>query len=152
LSKEVLLRPVTAQDQAFLAALAQSRWSGLPLPELAAMQDRAQRAAYVSEYGAGGEHLVIVDGEPVGRAWWADRDKTREIVDVALLPSAQHQGIGSRVFTDLIAGAGGHRVICTVDRSKTRWLDHLFGLGFVEVSGDVLNANLERPAENPAQG
>jgi ribosomal protein S18 acetylase RimI-like enzyme len=150
LSKEVLFRRVTAQDREFLSALALSRWSALPIPGLAAMQDRAQRAAYVNEYGPDGEHLVIVDGEPVGRAWWADDGETREIVDVALIPSAQRQRLGSRIFTDLIAGAEGRRVTCTVDRSKTRWLDNLRRLGFTEVSGDALNANLERPADVPS--
>jgi hypothetical protein len=63
----VELRPVVPSDDALLAALARSRWSYLPLPELVDLQDRAQRAAYTEQWGAAGEHVIEVDGEPVGR-------------------------------------------------------------------------------------
>jgi GNAT superfamily N-acetyltransferase len=140
------LRRVDERDSAFLAALAADRWASVPLPELAAMQDRAQRRSYAAEYGPDGEHLVLLDGEAVGRAWWADRGDLRRILDVAFLSSIQRRGLGSEVIQELIASApSGCRVRCMVDRAKVRWHQHLLDLGFVEVDTDDLNVTLERP-------
>jgi GNAT superfamily N-acetyltransferase len=138
-------RCVGPADSAFLDALAADRWAALPLPELAALQDRAQRGSYIAEYGPEGEHLVLLDGEAVGRAWWADRDDVRHVLDVALLSSVQRRGLGGDVIQELIAGAPGCRVRCTVDRSKVRWHQQLLRLGFVEVDADELDVTLERP-------
>jgi GNAT superfamily N-acetyltransferase len=107
------------------------------------MQDRAQRAAYTEQWGPDGEHIVIVDGEDVGRVWWADHDDERWIVDVTLVESAQGRGIGTAIFEVLIASAGSRRVRCTVDRTKEGWRRRLRQLGFVETAADDLNVYLQ---------
>ncbi len=130
-----------------MEALAAARWSHLPLPGLAALQDRAQRSAYTHDWGAEGEHIIEVDGQAVGRAWWADTDEKRRVVDVALLPHARGQGIGGATMAEMIRGAGGRRVGCQVDRANARWHAQLLRLGFVEVpeGSDELNVELEHP-------
>lgn len=141
------LRPVTEGDTTFLAGLAAARFAHLPLPELAELQDRAQRRQYVERWGPDGEHLVLLDGVPVGRVWWADDAGGCEIIDVALLPDAQGRGLGTAVVAELVAGAGGAAVHLTVDRSKSGWQRSLERLGFVETGGDEVDVRLTRPAD-----
>jgi GNAT superfamily N-acetyltransferase len=141
------LRPVVPSDDALLAALARSRWSHLPLPELIDLQDRAQRAAYIEQWGAAGDHIIEVEGVAVGRVWWADTATGRTIVDLALLPNLRGAGIGTQVVTELIAGAGNRPVHCTVDLSQRTWHDQLVRLGFHEVGGDGVLRHLTLPGK-----
>jgi GNAT superfamily N-acetyltransferase len=138
-------RSVVPADDALLAALARSRWSHLPLPELIDLQDRAQRAAYIEQWGAAGEHIVEVDGTAVGRVWWADTATGRTIVDLALLPDQRGTGTGTQVTKELIAGAGDRAVHCTVDLTQQAWYDQLIRLGFCEVGGDDVLRHLTLP-------
>jgi hypothetical protein len=139
-------RRVEPADGPFLTELAVARWAHLPLPELAELQDRAQRREYVDRFGVDGEHLVLLDGMPVGRAWWSDSDAGRWIVDVALLPTVQRRGVGTSVFKVLIAGAGGRAVYCSVEASMGGWRGQLEQLGLVETSSDEFYVSLARPA------
>jgi GNAT superfamily N-acetyltransferase len=141
------LRPVVPSDDALLAALARSRWSHLPLPELVDLQDRAQRAAYTEQWGAAGDHVIEVDGEAVGRVWWADTATGRTIVDLAVLPSLRGAGIGTQVVTELISAAGSRPVHCTVDLTQRAWYDQLLRLGFHEAGGDDVLRHLTLPGK-----
>jgi GNAT superfamily N-acetyltransferase len=141
----VELRSVVPSDDAMLAELARSRWSHLPLPELIDLQDRAQRAAYTEQWGAAGDHIITVDGEAVGRVWWADTGTGRTIVDLALLPDQRGTGVGTQVMMELIAGAGNRAVHCTVDLTQRAWYDQLVRLGFCEVGGDDVLRHLTVP-------
>jgi hypothetical protein len=143
----VNLRSVVSSDDVLLAALARSRWSHLPLPELIDLQDRAQRAAYIEQWGAAGEHIIEVDGEAVGRVWWADTATGRTIVDLALLPNQRGARIGTQVVKELIAGAGDQPVHCTVDLTQRAWYDQLIRLGFAEVDGDDVLRHLTFPGK-----
>lgn len=151
MSAELAFRPVADEDRSFLEALASSRWSHLPLPELAEMQDRAQRTAYLSQFGPDGEHIVLADGEAVGRVWWADEDGVRQIVDLCLVPSHQRAGLGSAVFAALVESAAGRRVCCTVDRSLGAWRRALEAMGFSETAGDEMNVVLTHPGDAGAR-
>ena len=151
MAPDPVLRPVTASDAAILAALAADRWAHLPLPELAGLQDQAQRAAYTEAWGPQGEHIVVVDGRPVGRVWWADDPVSRCIVDVAILSSEQRSGLGTRVVALLIAGAGGRAVRMSVARADHRWHARMLDLGFEETASDPLVVGLLRPAFAPAR-
>jgi GNAT superfamily N-acetyltransferase len=139
------LRPVVPSDDPLLAALARSRWSHLPLPELIDLQDRAQRAAYVEQWGATGDHIIVVESEAVGRVWWADTATGRTIVDLALLPNLRGAGIGTQVVKELIAGAEDLAVHCTVDLTQQAWYDQLVRLGFCDVGGDDVLRHLTVP-------
>lgn len=137
-------RPVAPGDAAFLAELAAARWSELPLPGLAELQDRAQRREYVDRWGSEGEHVVLADDTPIGRVWWAD-DDGRRIVDIVLLPSMQGRGIGSGVVAALVADAGDRTVRLSVEHTKAAWRRQLERLGFAETSSDGVFADLARP-------
>ena len=138
-------RPVRPDDAPLLARLARARWSNLPLPELAELQDRAQRSEYSARYGSFGEHVIVVDGVPLGRVWWSDDATDRRIVDIALLPEAQGRGTGPAVVASLVAGAGNRSTRLSVEHSNPRWRSQLEAMGFVEASSDSVRAELVRP-------
>jgi GNAT superfamily N-acetyltransferase len=146
----VTFRRAGDADHDLLAALASSRWSHLPLPELADLQDHAQRASYVAQWGPEGEHVVLADDVAVGRAWWADSETERVIVDIAILPAARGRGIGTAVIEALLDTAGGRVVRATVDVAQPAWLARFVDLGFADVGGDWLFRRLTwSPSETP---
>jgi GNAT superfamily N-acetyltransferase len=140
-------RSVVPSDDALLATLARSRWSHLPLPELIDLQDRAQRAAYIEQWGPTGDHIITVDGEAIGRVWWVDTATGRTIVDIAILPNLRGAGIGTQVVKELIAGAGDHAVHSTVDPTQRAWYDQFVRLGFCDVGGDDVLRQLTLPGK-----
>jgi GNAT superfamily N-acetyltransferase len=106
-----LLRTATPADQAFMdglhAAVLRQSW-GLPegMPDLAmdaviAAQCRWREAAYRRTHSPDGCRLIChTDGAPVGRLWTALGD-TLHLVDLAVLPSMQHRGIGRWALLEL---------------------------------------------------
>lgn len=95
---------------------------------------------------------VSVDGEPVGRLL-LDLDDEHPadapavvLVDVAIRPDRQRQGIGGQLVRALLstAAAHGHAVRATgvYGSSSLAWL---LGLGLVDVGGDALYRQLIWP-------
>jgi ribosomal protein S18 acetylase RimI-like enzyme len=140
------LRRVEPQDADLLAALARTRWAHLPLPELVDMQDRAQRSTYTATWGPSGEHVILADGSPAGRVWYADTPTTRHIVDIAILPEVRGKGIAGRVVDQLgrEASADARETRLQVDPTKTSWLARLTGLGFVETDRQMTHVEVCR--------
>ncbi|MEE1923276.1 GNAT family N-acetyltransferase [Pseudomonas sp. 148P] len=103
----VTLRALETTDMAFSEHVyATSRademsHSGWPASEIAAflkMQFNAQHT-YYQEHFRGGDFLIVeLDGQPIGRLYLYAGETTLTIIDIALLPEFQGQGIG----TDLI--------------------------------------------------
>jgi GNAT superfamily N-acetyltransferase len=116
-------------------------------PELAELQDRAQRREYSAAPGSAGEHVVVVDGVAVGRVWWADELGERLILDVALLPESRGQGIGSQIVAQLVESAGARPVRLAVEHHNAGWRAHLERRGFVAVGSDAARTTLVRAAE-----
>jgi len=145
------LRPAGPGDEAFLGRLAASRWAHLaPVgPELVGLQDRAQRREYAAVPGSAGEQLVVVDGEPAGRVWWADGESERHVLDVVIAPELRGRGIGSAVVEQLVVSANGKAVRLQVEHSNVAWRAHLERAGFVEAGRDAVRAVLVRPGTGP---
>jgi ribosomal protein S18 acetylase RimI-like enzyme len=110
----VTLRPARPDDQDFLCQLyASTRATELALLDWGATQRAvflraqfdAQRRDYTARFAPDGHQLILLDGQPAGRIWVARDDEEIRLVDLALLPSARGQGIGTHLLTDLIAEA-----------------------------------------------
>ena len=98
-------RPARPDDAAFMAALftanQRQAWGldgAVPDPLLdgvLAQQHRWREAAYEDTAGRAGCRLIVPQdgGEPVGRAWVHAAD-TLHLLDLAVLPAQQRQGIG----------------------------------------------------------
>jgi GNAT superfamily N-acetyltransferase len=121
-------RPITDADLPFMARL----YASTRLQELAVVADwtHAQKEAFLqSQFDAqhahyqqhyrGTEWLVIVrDAAPVGRLYLARWAREHRIVDIALLPEARGQGLGTALLRDLLdeAAAAGKPVTIHVEK------------------------------------
>lgn len=107
----ITLRPVTGNDLPFLrrlyastraAEMARTGWSEPQQAAFLAMQFDAQQRAYLGYPDA--EFLLIVcQGEPVGRMYLQSGAQTLHVIDLSLLPSHRHRGIGSGLLAAVLA-------------------------------------------------
>ena len=108
------LVPIRPEDLEFLyrvyastreAELSQVPWTAEEKENFLRFQFQAQHSHY-QQYFAGSRFDVIVqNGAPIGRLY-VDRGKTViTIIDIALLPEYQRQGIGSQLIREILAEA-----------------------------------------------
>jgi GNAT superfamily N-acetyltransferase len=151
----VELRPAEAADEPFLreldgaVATDQLGPGGLDqstLTTLRELQFVARRRDRATRYPDANEQLILLDGRPVG-AVLADRSSDRIlIVDLALIPTARHQGIGTTILAALAAEAGrpGVPLRATTQSSNARARRFFARAGFQELHDDGLNVSLQR--------
>jgi ribosomal protein S18 acetylase RimI-like enzyme len=148
------LRPVKSTDEDFLYRLYEAthgqQFLLLPLSSeqrdaLVRMQFRAQREGYGQRYVASQDSIIEVNGEAAGRLW-LDSEGASELhlVDIAILPGQQGQGLGTAVLRWVFekAEASGKGVSLHVARMNVRALEFYQRLGFKESSGDEVYATM----------
>ena len=148
------IRTAGAADEPFLGALFRSTrmeallafgWSEAQVAAFCDMQYAAQSAGYRSTY-EGADYAVIEDrhGRPIGRVTQALADGALVLVDIALLPVARGQGIGTtvvRVLQDR-AAALGVPLVLSVDLGNPAALRLYRRLGFEAVGGDGMRLRM----------
>jgi len=114
---EVTLRPVTAEDEAFLfkvyrstraEEMATTGWLEVEKRAFLKMQFQLQSASYKQQY-PNAEHVIILfAGQPAGRMM-VDRTQEDELrgVDIAILPEFRNAGVGSFLIKGLLDEATG---------------------------------------------
>lgn len=147
------LRPACAEDEGVLFDVFSSTWqhavATMPDPAIRRhflrIQYTSQEGRFASRYPALERYVVVADAEPVGRLYLQWTDDTLHIVDVALLPPYRHQGLGTRLTTELMeqAAARGCRVALRVDRAEPGIARLYTRTGFRIVSADHFDAHLE---------
>jgi ribosomal protein S18 acetylase RimI-like enzyme len=153
------LRPATAADRDFLAALyASTREEELAAApftaeERAAFLDQqfeAQALHYERNYRDTSHDVVLVDGEPAGRLIVGRWPEEVRIVDIALLPERRGRGIGERLLRSVIAEAEQRGVRATVHVEPLNPAIRLYErLGFVAAGEEGIHLLMER---RPAAG
>lgn len=103
-------RPVVDADEPFLFEvyagtradeLALVDWDEQQKRDFVEMQFRAQNQDYQRRFPTADHSILLVDDEPVGRVWigrWTDELR---LLDIALHPSRQNEGIGTVVLREL---------------------------------------------------
>jgi len=108
------LRPARPEDRDFLFSvyastreeeLAPVPWTEEQKAAFLRMQFAAQDADYSRNYAGADFSIVEVDRVPAGRLYVERRPAEIRLIDIALLPSFQRAGIGTRLLTDLIGEA-----------------------------------------------
>ena len=136
----VSLRPVRAEDEEFLRAV----YAGTRAEELALVPwDAAQHAAFIrfqfaaqqrfykSEFPDAEHHVILNNGEPVGRLYVDRRAQELRILDIALMPEHRGLGIGTPLITALMAEAAGSARPLTIYVDRDGRAQRLFArLGF----------------------
>lgn len=137
------LRAAGAGDEAFLFEVyAASRREPLaPLGWDRATVDAFLRTQYDAEqrdwrHHAGAEgHVIVCDGEPVGRFFVARGDHELRIMDITLLPDWRGQGIGSALLGELLDEARrSGRTVRTQVESSSPAVRLFRRLGFLEAA------------------
>ncbi len=108
-------RPITDSDLPFLSRLYASTraeevaqvsdWTAEQQQQFLQMQFDAQHKFYQEQFKQA-EYLVIEQHkQPVGRIYTDRRDDEIRLIDIALLPEAQGQGLGEALLEDLLEEA-----------------------------------------------
>ncbi|MFC5865063.1 GNAT family N-acetyltransferase [Acidicapsa dinghuensis] len=148
------VRPALPQDEIFLYDL----YSAIRGPEFAIapisatqkehlirMQFQAQMSAYAQMYPNSCYHLVLLDGKPAGRLWFAPGDGEFHLVDIAVHPKLQSKGIGTVLIQRLQQEATKARlpIRCSVFRFNPGSLRFHQRQGFSIVREDQTHYYLE---------
>ncbi len=108
------LRPETADDEAFLYTVYASTreeeldaadWDEATRQAFLRMQFSAQRRGYRDMFPEGGFLIILCGNDRAGRMVVNRTLDEIRLVDIALLPAFQNQGIGARLVGDLITEA-----------------------------------------------
>lgn len=109
-------------------------WSDVQKAAFLQMQFDAQHTHYVTRYPGASFAVIERDGRPIGRLYVHENADEIRIVDVALLPQARGNGLGTALVGDVLAAgaASGRRVTIhvEVDNPARRLYDRL---GFTPV-------------------
>jgi len=142
-NSSVSLRPITAEDDSFLAAvyassraeeLAPTGWNEEQKADFCRRQFDAQSAYYAENYPDASFQVIERDGVPVGRLYVSRWEKEIRIVEITLLPEFRGSGIGTKLLRDLQeeARAAGKSLTIHVERFN-RALGLYQWLGFREM-------------------
>jgi ribosomal protein S18 acetylase RimI-like enzyme len=110
MDKSVRLRPITPEDDEFLARvyassradeLAPTGWSDEQKEIFCRRQFDAQSAYYSVNYPGALFQVIERDGQPIGRLYVARWEKEIRIVDITLLPESRGTGLGTKLLRDL---------------------------------------------------
>lgn len=105
------LRPAVAADEGFLRRLYDSTraqelaawgWDAAAQSAFLDLQFRAQRTHHQRLWPQASEEIVLVDGQPAGRRLWALGESELRLIDIALLPECQGQGVGGALVQALM--------------------------------------------------
>ena len=114
MDESLSLRPITPEDDAFLAGLyagtraeelAVTGWSDLEKAAFCRGQFNAQTAHYTANYPGASLQVIERDGQPAGRLYVMRWEREIRIMDIALLPEHRGAGIGTRLLRELQAEA-----------------------------------------------
>jgi ribosomal protein S18 acetylase RimI-like enzyme len=122
----ISLRPITPEDEAFLARLyastreqelAQINWSEEQKALFCRLQFNAQTADYQRNYPDASFDVIERDGVAAGRLLVLRSDDAVHVIDIALLPEHRGAGIGTKYLRELQeeAKAAGKKVSIHVE-------------------------------------
>ena len=148
------LCPFSAEHQEFLYRLYASTrqqefaplgWPPAQLDVFLRMQFNNQQNWYKTAYPDAKHQVILCDGQPIGRILV---DRTPEfflLVDIALLPEHQKQGIGANYLHELLDEAKKTGVPVRLQVLKNNPAQRLYErLGFVKTGEDELYLQMER--------
>ncbi len=152
MTPSITTRAASKQDDAFLFGLfqavrlpefAHAGLAGVQLDLLMNIQYAGQMQTYGAEY-PGGDEIVLLDGEAIGRIWLYRGTAEHHLVDIALMPEYRNRGIGTALLQDAIAGAraAGVRLRCSVAATNPGSLRFHQRLGFLVAGRDELYYDL----------
>src|ERR1051325_6163687 len=114
MDESLSLRPITPEDEPFLARLyastraeelAQTNWSEEQKAMFCRMQFNAQTADYRANYPDASLQVIERGGAAAGRLLVLRSDEAVHVIDISLLPEHRGKGIGTKLLKELQAEA-----------------------------------------------
>lgn len=145
--EELLLRPETDEDAAFLKALYRSTREdllqlGLPpemLSNLLEMQFHAQRNGYRSQFPSADNSIIEKNGKPIGLLLKNVGASEIRLIHIALLSEERGKGLGRRLINELQqeASAAGKPLTLSVSTQNAgaQRLYTALGFGIIDDNG-----------------
>ncbi len=108
----IVLRPITENDLAFLfhvyastraAEMAATGWAPEEVTHFLSMQFDLQRKHYQTYYHGADFSVILCGDAPAGRLYVHRTSKEIRIIDIALLPEWQGQGVGRELMSRLVS-------------------------------------------------
>ena len=102
---------ITNSDEPFLFALYSTvraaemtlvPWDDNQKTAFLQSQFKAQHEYYLNSYPQGSFQLIELDGERVGRLYFAELDDEIRIIDLTILPEYRSRGIGTQIISDIL--------------------------------------------------
>ena len=154
----IRLRPVTAEDEAFLLEVYKSSrgedlrelgWSEDRISEFLDMQYEAQQRFFESEYQRASDQIVLREEKRAGHLTVERRDHEIRCIEIALLPAYRNAGIGAFLIRKLQAEAKRDNKPLRLQVIRFSRAVSLFErLGFVRTSETGTHFQMEwRPGE-----
>ena len=143
----VVLRPVTAEDEEFLLGvyassreeeLAQVVWAEGQKEAFVRWQFEMQQREYDANFPDARYEVILVDGRPGGRIWVGTDEKEIRLLDIALLKEFQNRGVGTLLLRRLMAEAAGankllRHMVFVLNNDAHRFYERLGFVVFEEV-------------------
>ena len=154
--RELRLRPAAGDDAEVLyeiyastreEELAVVPWDAATKEAFLRMQFTAQDTFYHSTFPDASYDLIVSGDTVLGRLYVDRGDEAWKVLDIALLPDSRGAGIGTRLLSEILAGAvaAGKPVQVHVERYNPA--RHLYDrLGFSEIEDQGVYLLLERSA------
>lgn len=124
---QLSLRQAVPDDESFLSAVYASTrvdefaalgWEESQIQGFLCLQFEAQHRSYTLQFPEAVHHIVLLDDQPIGRllvdglsllnpvsAMPVDCRSPVHLIDIAILPSYRHQGIGAHLIHELLSAA-----------------------------------------------
>jgi GNAT superfamily N-acetyltransferase len=158
-SGEVALRAVQREDEDFLLSVyAASRademalvdWDEAQKMAFLRSQFEAQAAQYHARFPDAEYSIILYKGSPVGRFWIGRTPEQIRLLDIAILPEFQNQGVGGVLLKSLMAeseatGVPLRHMVFKMNTAALRFYER-FGFSPIEDVGAYIH--MERQPSN----
>ncbi len=154
------LRRSAEQDREFLylvyastraEEMALTGWSESEKDSFLQLQFQYQDSYYRQNYPGASYDIILTGDVPIGRLYVDRKPEKMNIIDIALLPQYRRQGIGGRIFRDLLYEADQKgQLVCLHVEMNNPVRSFYNSLGFVEINSYGIYYYMERPASGRA--
>jgi GNAT superfamily N-acetyltransferase len=155
---ELMLRRVTANDDAFLLSvydstradeLSQAEWQEGQKEIFLKWQFDLQRREYEARFPDAEYNVILIDDRPAGRIWIGRDSEQIRLLDIALLPEFQNRGAGTLLLQRLMeearqAGKPLRHMVFVLNNDAHRFYERL---GFVVIEEFGAYKHMEWKAE-----
>ena len=154
------LRQTTEQDCEFLyfvyastraEEMALTGWSETEVDSFLRSQFQYQDIYYKQNYPSASYDMILAGDIPIGRLYVDRKPEKMNIIDIALLPQYRGQGVGGRIFRELLKEADQKGQIVSLHVEMNNPIRSFYSsLGFVEINSYGIYYHMERPVPGRA--